>query len=56
MYPFTLNLVVGILITLSGSIFTGAICGLLDASESYLPLVREYVFWYALFAISIEIQ
>ena len=51
MHSFTLNLVVGILITLSGSVFTGAVCSLLGASESYLPLVREYIFWYALFAI-----
>lgn len=51
MHSFTLNLVVGILITLSGSVFTGAVCGLLSASESYLSLVKEYVFWYALFAI-----
>ncbi|MBR1865180.1 MAG: MATE family efflux transporter, partial [Lachnospiraceae bacterium] len=45
------NGMVGILITLCGSVFTGVVCGLLGASESYLPLVREYVFWYALFAI-----
>lgn len=51
MHSFTLNLIVGILITLSGSVFTGAVCGLLGASESYLSLVKEYVFWYALFAI-----
>lgn len=51
MHAFTLNLAVGILITLLGSVFTGAVCGLLGASENYLPLVKEYVFWYALFAI-----
>lgn len=51
MHSFTLNLIVGILITLSGSVFTGAVCGLLGASESYYSLVTEYVFWYALFAI-----
>lgn len=51
MHSFTLNLFVGILITLLGSVFTGVVCGLLGASESYLPLVKEYVFWYALFAI-----
>ena len=51
MHSFTLNLAVGILITLSGSVFTSAVCGLLGASENYLPLVKEYVFWYALFAI-----
>ena len=51
MHAFTLNLAVGILITLLGSVFTSAVCGLLGASENYLPLVKEYVFWYALFAI-----
>lgn len=51
MHALTLNLIVGILITLSGSVFTGVVVGLLGASESYLALVKEYVFWYALFAI-----
>lgn len=51
MHALTLNLIVDILITLSGSVFTGAVVGLLGASESYLALVKEYVFWYALFAI-----
>lgn len=51
MHSFTLNLIVGIFITLCGSVCTGIVCGLLGASEGYLPLVREYVFWYALFAI-----
>ncbi len=51
MHSFTLNFIVGVLITLSGSVFTNEVCGLLGASDSYLPLVKEYVFWYALFAI-----
>lgn len=51
MHSLTLNLIVGIFITLCGAVFTGAVCGSLGASESYLPLVKEYVFWYALFAI-----
>lgn len=51
MHSLTLNLIVGIFITLCGSVFTGAICGLLGASNSYSSLVREYVFWYALFAV-----
>ena len=51
MHSLTLNLLAGILITLAGSVCTGAVCSLLGASESYLPLVREYVCWYALFAI-----
>ncbi len=60
MHSFTLNLIVGILITLSGSVFTGTVCSLLGASDSYLPLVRKYVFWYALFslpnALSLNLQ
>lgn len=51
MHSLTLNLCVGTLITLLGSGLTGGVCSLLGASESYLPLVRKYIFWYALFAI-----
>ncbi len=51
MHSLTLNLSVGILITLFGCVFTDAVCGLLGASGSYLPLVKKYIFWYALFAI-----
>lgn len=51
MHSLTLNLIVGIFITLCGSVFTGTVCGLLGATDSYLSLVKEYVFWYALFAI-----
>ena len=50
-HSLTLNFIVGIFITLCGSVFTGTVCSLLGAAESYLPLVKEYVFWYALFAI-----
>lgn len=56
MHSFTLNLAVGILITLLGSVFTGAVCGLFGASENYLPLVKEYVFWYALFAMQMGVM
>lgn len=51
MHSFTLNLIVGIIITLLGSVFTNAVCSLLGASANYLPLVKEYIFWYSLFAI-----
>lgn len=51
MHSLTLNLIVGIFITLCGSVFTGTVCGLLGASEGYLSLVKKYVFWYALFSI-----
>ena len=51
MHSLTLNLAVGILMTLLGSALTNPVCRLLGASADYLPLVREYIFWYALFAI-----
>lgn len=52
MHALTINLCVGLLITLCGCVFTSLVCGLLGASESYLPLVKEYVFWWALFAVA----
>lgn len=51
MHALTLNLCVGILITLLGSVFTGGVVGILGASEGYIRNVRDYIFWYALFAI-----
>ena len=51
MHSLTINLLVGLLVTLIGCGLTGPVCALLGASESYLPLVKEYVFWWALFAI-----
>ena len=51
MHSFTVNFCVGLLVTLIGFGITGPVCSLLGASESYLPLVKEYVFWWALFAI-----
>lgn len=52
MHSFTINLCVGLLITLMGCVFTGPVCGLLGASENYVKLVQEYVFWWALFAVA----
>ena len=51
LHSLTLNLAVGVLMTLLGSALTYPVCRLLGASADYLPLVREYIFWYALFAI-----
>lgn len=45
------NLALPFVLLAQALVFTGAVCGLLGASESYLSLVKEYVFWYALFAI-----
>lgn len=51
MHSLTLNLAVGILMTLLGSLLTNPVCCLLGAAEEYLPVVRQYIFWYVLFAI-----
>ena len=51
MHSLTINFLVGLLVTVFGCCFTAPMCSLLGASESYLPLVKEYVFWWALFAI-----
>ena len=51
MHSLTINLFIGLLVTLVGCGLTGPVCTLLGASESYLPLVKEYVFWWALSAI-----
>lgn len=51
MHALTLNLCVGVLITLLGSVFTDGVVGILGASEGYIRNVRDYIFWYALFAI-----
>lgn len=52
MHSFTINLGVGLLITLMGCVFTGPICSLLGASDNYVDMVKEYVFWWALFAVA----
>lgn len=52
MHSFTINLCVGLFITLMGCVFNKPICSLLGASENYVKLVQEYVFWWALFAVA----
>lgn len=52
MHSFTINFGVGLLITLLGCGFTSPICSLLGASGNYLSLVKEYIFWWALFAVA----
>lgn len=52
MHSLTLSLCAGILITLLGCVFTVPVCRLLTTSENYYSMVKEYVFWWALFAIA----
>ena len=51
MHSFTAVLLVGLLITLGGTCLTGPAVRLLGARESYVPLVKEYLFWWAAFGI-----
>lgn len=41
MHALALNLCVGVLITLLGSVFTGGVVGILSASEGYIRNVRD---------------
>lgn len=51
MHSFVLNLCVGIFILILGCGFTSSVCKVLGASENYFSMVKEYVFWWSLFAI-----
>ena len=52
MHAVTINFIVGCLVTLIGCGLTGPVCSLLGASGSYTELAKDYVFWWALFAIA----
>ncbi len=52
MHSFVLSLLAGILVTLLGCVLTGPVCRLLTTSENYLSMVKEYVFWWGVFAIA----
>ncbi len=51
MHSFTVNFLISAVITLLGLVFTTPLCHMLGADEMYLPMVKEYIFWWALFAI-----
>lgn len=52
MHAVTINFIVGCLVTLIGCGLTSPVCRLLGATDSYLELAKDYVFWWALFAIA----
>lgn len=51
LHSLTLNLLVGILITLLGCVLNAPVVGLLGASETYVSMVKSYVFWWSIFAV-----
>lgn len=52
MHSVTVNLLVGCLVTMIGCGLTAPVCRLLGATGGYFELAKDYVFWWALFAIA----
>lgn len=52
MHAVTINLIVGCFVVLIGCGFTEPVCRLLGASGGYFELAKDYVFWWALFAVA----
>lgn len=52
MHAVTINFLVGCLVALIGCGLTGPVCKLLGATGNYYDLAKDYVFWWALFAIA----
>ena len=52
MHAVTINFIVGCLVVLIGCGLTSPVCKLLGATGSYFELAKDYIFWWALFAIA----
>lgn len=52
MHAVTINLIVGCLVVLIGCGFTAPVCRLLGAEGVYFEMAKDYVFWWALFAVA----
>lgn len=52
MHAVTINFIVGCLVVLIGCGITGPVCRLLGATGGYYELAKDYVFWWALFAVA----
>ena len=52
MHAVTINFIVGCLVVIIGCGLTGPVCRLLGATGSYYELAKDYVFWWALFAVA----
>ena len=46
-----LNATIGTILCLTGTLFTGSLARLLGATDTFFPLVKEYLFWYSIFII-----
>lgn len=52
MHAVTINFIVGCLVTIIGCGLTEPVCRLLGATGNYFELAKDYVFWWALFAVA----
>ena len=52
MHAVTINFLVGCLVVLIGCGLTAPVCQLLGATGNYFELAKDYVFWWALFAVA----
>lgn len=52
MHSVSINFLVGCLVMAIGCGLTGPVCRLLGASGDYYAMARDYVFWWALFAVA----
>ena len=51
MHSLTANFTFAAIIMLLGMVFTEPLCRILGADGIYVPLAKEYIFWWSLFAI-----
>lgn len=50
-HSIILNAAIGTIICLAGTLFTGPLARMLGATDTFYPLVKEYLFWYSVFII-----
>ena len=46
-----LNAAIGVVLCIIGTVFTGPLARILGATDTFYPLVKEYIFWYSIFII-----
>lgn len=51
MHSLAATFLISVFFCLFGTVFTGTVTKLLGANDTFFPLVRDYIFWYAVFMI-----
>jgi putative MATE family efflux protein len=51
LHSLSLNFIISVLVTLIGTCATTSLCSILGANDTYLNMVKDYVFWWSVFAI-----